>query len=61
MTMVPKGLLHIIDDEPVIHDVLGQLLTAESYEIEPSTSGEEALAKLADRTFDLTLLDLLMP
>ncbi len=59
--MVPKGLLHIIDDEPVIHDVLGQLLTSEGYEIEPSTSGEEALAKLADRTFDLTLLDLLMP
>ncbi len=26
MTMDPKGLLHIIDDEPVIHDVLGQLL-----------------------------------
>jgi DNA-binding NtrC family response regulator len=61
MTMVPKGLLHIIDDEPVIHDVLGQLLTSEGYAIEASTSGEEALAKLADRTFDLTLLDLLMP
>jgi two-component system, NtrC family, response regulator PilR len=61
MTMVPKGLLHVIDDEPVIHDVLGQLLTSEGYAIEPSTSGEEALAKLADRTFDLTLLDLLMP
>jgi two-component system response regulator PilR (NtrC family) len=45
----------------VIHDVLGQLLTSEGYEIEPSTSGEEALAKLADRTFDVTLLDLLMP
>ena len=59
--MVPKGLLHIIDDEPVIHDVLGQLLTSEGYEIEASTSGEEALAKLADRVFDLTLLDLLMP
>ncbi len=59
--MVPRGRLHIIDDEPVIHDVLGQLLTSEGYEIEPSTSGEEALAKLADRTFDVTLLDLLMP
>jgi len=59
--MDPKGLLHIIDDEPVIHDVLGQLLTSEGYAVEPSTSGEEALAKLAERTFDLTLLDLLMP
>jgi len=53
--------IHVIDDEPVIHDVLGQLLTSEGYAVEPSTSGEEALAKLAERTFDLTLLDLLMP
>ena len=59
--MSSKGIIHVIDDEPVIHDVLAQLLTSEGYEIEPSTSGEEALAKLADRTFDVTLLDLLMP
>jgi two-component system response regulator PilR (NtrC family) len=59
--MRTKGLIHVIDDEPVIHDVLSQLLTSEGYDIEISSSGEEALEKFEARTFDLVLLDLLMP
>lgn len=59
--MRTKGLIHVIDDEPVIHDVLSQLLTSEGYDIEISSSGEEALEKFEVRTFDLVLLDLLMP
>ena len=59
--MAAPGIIHVIDDEPVIHDVLGQLLTAEGYEIEFSSSGEEGLSKHSTRSFDLTLLDLLMP
>ncbi|OGD28472.1 MAG: Fis family transcriptional regulator [Candidatus Aminicenantes bacterium RBG_13_63_10] len=59
--MTQTAVIHVIDDEPVIHEVLGQLLSAEGYEVEISASGEEALSKLEDKTFDLTLLDLLMP
>jgi two-component system response regulator PilR (NtrC family) len=59
--MSTRGIIHIIDDEPIIHDVLGQLLTSEGYEVEPSMSGEEALAKHSSQAFDLILLDLLMP
>jgi DNA-binding NtrC family response regulator len=59
--MSTKGLVHIIDDEPVIHDVLGQLLTSEGYEVELSSSGEEALEKFPSPSFDVVLLDLLMP
>ncbi len=59
--MSTKGLIHIIDDEPVIHDVLGQLLTSEGYEVELSSSGEEALEKFPSPSFDVVLLDLLMP
>jgi len=59
--MSARGIIHIIDDEPIIHDVLGQLLTSEGYEVEPSMSGEEALAKHSSQAFDLILLDLLMP
>jgi len=59
--MSARGIIHIIDDEPIIHDVLGQLLTSEGYEVEASTSGEEALAKHSSQAFDLILLDLLMP
>ncbi len=59
--MSSKGIIHIIDDEPVIHDVLGQLLTSEGYEVEISSSGEEALEKFPSQSFDVILLDLLMP
>ena len=59
--MTSKGIIHIIDDEPVIHDVLGQLLTSEGYEVESSSSGEEALEKHSSESYDVTLLDILMP
>ena len=59
--MASKGLIHIIDDEPIIHEILGQLLTGEGYEVELSSSGKEALEKHSGDTFDLILLDLLMP
>jgi DNA-binding NtrC family response regulator len=59
--MTSKGIIHIIDDEPVIHDVLGQLLTSEGYEVESSSSGEEALEKHSSESYDVILLDVLMP
>jgi two-component system response regulator PilR (NtrC family) len=59
--MADKGLIHIIDDEPIIHEVLGELLGSEGYAVESSSRGEEALAKYPDYAFDLILLDLLMP
>ncbi len=54
-------MIHIIDDEPIIHEVLGDLLTAEGYGVKMSSSGEEALKKHTGQEFDLVLLDLLMP
>jgi DNA-binding NtrC family response regulator len=59
--MARKGLIHIIDDEPIIHEVLGDFLTSEGYEVKLSLSGEEALEKHSANTYDLILLDLLMP
>jgi DNA-binding NtrC family response regulator len=59
--MAELHTIHVIDDEPVIHDVLGQLLTSEGYEVTLSSSGEEALEKHAAGAWDVVLLDLLMP
>lgn len=59
--MEHKGKIHIIDDEPIIHEVLGDLLTSEGYTVVNSANGEEALEKHSSQTFDLILLDLLMP
>jgi two-component system response regulator PilR (NtrC family) len=59
--MTQRGKIHIIDDEPIIHEVLGDLLTTEGYAVESSYNGEEALKKHSPDRYDLTLLDLLMP
>ncbi len=59
--MAEKGLIHIIDDEPIIHEVLNELLTSEGYTTEHSYGGEEALKKFAHQEYGLILLDLLMP
>jgi two-component system response regulator PilR (NtrC family) len=56
-----KGIIHVVDDEPIIHDVLSQLLSSEGYEVVLSSSGEEALEKHSSQFYDITLLDLLMP
>jgi DNA-binding NtrC family response regulator len=59
--MPEHAVIHLIDDEPIIHEVLSQLLTSEGYEVVLSSSGEEALARHGTETYDVTLLDLLMP
>jgi len=56
-----KGFIHVIDDEPVIRDILEQLLRGEGYDVELSESGEAALPKFGDTAYDLVFLDLLMP
>jgi two-component system response regulator PilR (NtrC family) len=59
--MTNKGTIHIIDDEPIIHEVLGDLLTTEGYIVVNSSNGEEALEKHSPQAYELILLDLLMP
>lgn len=59
--MTQKQRIHIIDDEPIIHEVLGEILRPEGYDVEISSSGKEALEKYSSQSFELTLLDLLMP
>jgi len=59
--MKNQGKIHIIDDESIIHEVLTDLLSPEGYQLEISASGKEALVKHQSESFDLILLDLLMP
>jgi len=51
----------IVDDEFDIVDVLGDLLTAEGYEIVTAANGREGLSRLRDAPIDLVLLDCMMP
>src|SRR5579864_4327830 len=57
----PAGSVLIIDDEAEIRESLQTLLEMEGFEIETAATGEDGLAQLADRPFDLVLLDLALP
>ena len=56
-----QGSVLIIDDEAAIRESLQTLLELEGYDVETAENGEEGLARLGDRPFDLVLLDLALP
>src|SRR5215470_4928121 len=56
-----QGCILIIDDEVEIRESLQTLLEFEGYEVDVAGNGEEGIAKLGDRSFDLVLLDLALP
>ena len=55
-----KTLL-VADDEYAIVEALTALLEDEGYRVVTAANGEEALARLAELTPDLLLLDVMMP
>src|SRR5581483_214250 len=57
----PAGSVLIIDDELDIRESLRTLLELEGYEVEVACTGEEGMAKVGERAFDLLLLDLALP
>ena len=55
------GAILIIDDEAAIRESLETLLEFEGYSVQSAESGEQGLAKLGERPFDLVLLDFALP
>ncbi len=51
----------IVDDEPKNIQLLGNLLKDNQYKVEFATSGEEAIDWIYNYSFDLVLLDIMMP
>ena len=56
----PKVVL-VVDDEEGVRNVVCAWLRRAGFEVVPSTSGEDALTLFETRTFDLVLIDVLMP
>ncbi len=56
----PLVILHV-DDDPMNLRVVEEILGAFNHTAVKTTSGAEALRMLADRTFDLVLMDIHMP
>ena len=51
----------IVDDEPLVCDLLGDFLTRRGHEVSTAADGYEALRALRVQGSDLMLLDLYMP
>jgi DNA-binding NtrC family response regulator len=56
-----RGRILVIDDEPDIRESLEALLSAERYRVELAPNATEGLRLLDSSTYDLVLLDLMMP
>lgn len=51
----------VVDDEPGIRELLGQILRDEGFSVTVVASGEEALAAVSREVFDLVMLDIKLP
>jgi len=51
----------VIDDEPDIAEVTGDLLELEGYRVLRASNGQEALPKIAEDAPDLIITDMMMP
>ncbi|MFZ4984497.1 MAG: sigma-54-dependent transcriptional regulator [Blastocatellia bacterium] len=59
--MAKRGNILVVDDEEVMRDVLESLISAEGYRVDIARTGEEGLARLNERSYDVVLLDVSMP
>jgi DNA-binding response OmpR family regulator len=51
----------VVDDEPIVREVLTRYLTREGYRVETAADGEAALRVVESGWADLVLLDLMLP
>jgi two-component system response regulator RegX3 len=51
----------VVEDEPAIADAVGYALAEAGYDVDTAGDGDDAIAKARDRSYDLMILDLLLP
>ena len=56
-----QSTILVIDDDDLLCEMLASLLELEGFAVTLAHNGEEGLAQLRQRRFDLVLLDLVMP
>jgi DNA-binding response OmpR family regulator len=59
--MAERATVLVVDDEPIVRDVLVRYLRQEGFAVRTAADGESALAEFADAEPDLVLLDLMLP
>jgi two-component system, OmpR family, alkaline phosphatase synthesis response regulator PhoP len=58
---MPKEKILVVDDEEDILELVKYNLTREGYQVTCVASGEQALVQAANQSFDVILLDLMLP
>ncbi len=58
---VHRAHLLLVDDEPMVREVLSRYLEQQGHEVTSVGDGAAALAAIAERDFDLVVLDLMLP
>ena len=61
MTLSTHATILVVDDEEIMRDILGTLLTREGYDVRLACSGEEGLALARSLPFDAAIVDIMMP
>jgi DNA-binding response OmpR family regulator len=56
-----KANILIVDDEPDTLGLIELTLKTAGYNVQTASGGQDALRKLRDESFDLVLLDIMMP
>jgi len=56
-----RGKILVIDDEPELLEILGELLTAQGHAVTACSDGQSGLSRFKEGPFDLVITDLGMP
>jgi PAS domain S-box-containing protein len=51
----------VVDDEPMVAELLADMLAADGHQVELASDGQAALSRLAAARFDLVITDVVMP
>ncbi|MCB9561321.1 MAG: response regulator [Kofleriaceae bacterium] len=60
-TVTKGGRILVVDDETLVRDTVGSLLSDEGYLVDKASDGADAITKIAAHRPDAILLDLMMP
>src|SRR5436309_15268082 len=57
----PAPRILVVDDEQPVQQLLDRTLRSEGYEVVPALDGEQALERIRTQSFDLVMLDVMLP
>ena len=61
MRPVEKTRVLVVDDEPMVREILTRYFEREGFEVDEASDGRLALERIAGSEPDLVLLDLMLP